>query len=143
MPIIIKYLQFSSNSIYIQGNDWRQVCEPTTNTEMLVQRKLCLDCKILFFLIQNSIKSTYGLKRYAKFYLHFYVYSTLILEMSQTLLWVYITGENWWSSTLCNWLMRGEIKQHLLDSVSMESKKMHKKKKKPKCKISYMNTKQD
>lgn len=25
--------------------------------------------------------------------------------------------------------MRGEIKQHLLDSVSMESKKMHKKKK--------------
>lgn len=28
--------------------------------------------------------------------------------------------------------MRGEIKQHLLDSVSMESKKMHKKKKKAK-----------
>lgn len=28
--------------------------------------------------------------------------------------------------------MRGKIKQHLLDSVSMESKKMHKKKKKAK-----------
>lgn len=54
------------------------------------------------------------------------------VEMSQTLLWVYITGENWWSSTPCNWLMRGKIKQHLLDSVSMESKKMHKKKKKAK-----------